>query len=370
MKKGRYVRNLRVLSALFSLLMTTLNASAADTVRISAVGDIMMGTTFPREILPPEDGGQIFDQVSAVLKDGDIVFGNLEGPLIDGGEAAKCKVESDTCYEFRTPVRYVSHLKKAGFTVMNIANNHASDFGPEGIGSTVAALESAGIRAVGGHSVAILNVKGRRIAIVGFSYTTPSVYSYSMLDIPAAMRIVGELKKSNDIVIVSFHGGAEGKAAAHVYDQDEVFLNEERGNVVRFSRSVIDAGADMVIGHGPHVVRAMDVYRGKLIAFSLGNFLTYERFNISGPNGLSVILKADLDAETGNFMEGELIPVKLLNEGIPEIDPASEGVELIKNLTADDMGSPVLLIADDGILKLLKKGQNDAVLKTRRDDVP
>jgi hypothetical protein len=85
---------------------------------------------------------------------------------------------------------------------------------------------------------------------------------------------------------------------------------------------------------------------------------------------LSVILKADLDAETGNFMEGELIPVKLLNEGIPEIDPASEGVELIKNLTADDMGSPVLLIADDGILKLLKKGQNDAVLKTRRDDVP
>ncbi|HEX9137513.1 MAG TPA: CapA family protein [Nitrospirota bacterium] len=164
----------------------------------------------------------------------------------------------------------------------------------------------------------------------------------------AAQKIIQELKAVNDLVIVSFHGGAEGASAAHVTGEDEVFLGEERGNVVAFAKAVIDAGADLVIGHGPHVLRALDVYKDKLIVYSLGNFLTYERFNLDGPNGLSVILKARIDTSTGSFIDGELVPVKLVNEGIPVRDPKGRGITMIRKLTKEDIPGQKLSFADDG----------------------
>ncbi len=303
------------------VIVIPINVFAADYITIIAVGDIMMGSTYPEDMLPPNDGEGIFYGVKEELKGGDIVFGNLEGPLIDGGIPSKCKDKtSKLCFEFRTPIRYVQHLKHAEFNVMGIANNHFFDFGIEGIRSTIDTLASVNIQATGGDTVAYFDLKNKKVAVVGFSYKS-SPYAYSILDIPGAKEIVGNIKKENDIVIVSFHGGAEGRGALQVMDSDEMFAGERRGNVVKFSKAVIDAGADMVIGHGPHVLRKFETYKGKLIAYSLGNLLTYGMFNIEGPNGLSVILKAKIDVETGDIIGYELIPVRLLNGGIPQIDP-------------------------------------------------
>jgi poly-gamma-glutamate capsule biosynthesis protein CapA/YwtB (metallophosphatase superfamily) len=318
-----------------------------NSLTIAAVGDIMMGTTYPENLLPPNDGAGIFESVKDAFQGSDIVFGNLEGPLVDEGITTKCKTPGKTCYAFKTPTRYVAYLREAGFTILNIANNHASDFGTDGIESTLRALCGAGIQYIGGKAIAHFEIKGKRTAIVGFSYFD-SPYSLSMLDIDAARKYVRELKASNDLVIVSFHGGAEGASAEHVTDEDEVFLGEERGNVVAFAKSVIDAGADLVIGHGPHVLRALEVYKDKLIIYSLGNFLTYERFNLDGPNGLSVILKVRLDTSTGNFIDGYLVPVKLVNEGIPVRDPKERGITLIRKLTKEDNPGQKFSFADDG----------------------
>jgi hypothetical protein len=149
---------------------------------------------------------------------------------------------------------------------------------------------------------------------------------------------------------VSFHGGAEGSRAQHVSDMHEEFLGEDRGNVIAFAHTVIDAGADLVIGHGPHVLRALELYRGKLVAYSLGNFLVYERFNLDGPNGVSVVLRASLDPVSGDFLEGRLVPVSLGTQGLPAPDPSRAGLRLIKKLTREDFGETGLIIEEDGLL--------------------
>lgn len=324
-------------------------AHAGEVITIAAVGDIMMGSDYPEAKLPPRDGEGIFDAVKQAFSGQDIVFGNLEGPLLDGGTSTKCEKLS-VCYAFRTPTRYVQYLREAGFTAVGVANNHASDFGDEGRESTLSTLAAAGIQAAGGEAVARFTIRGKKVALAGFSFSTPSQYSFSLLDINGAKLVVRDLKKENDLVIVSFHGGAEGGTAQHVPGKAEVFMGEERGDEMRFARAVVDAGADLVIGHGPHVLRALQVYRGKLIAYSLGNFLAYERFNLDGPNGRSVVLQARLDAETGDFLGGSLVPVRLVNEGIPEPDPERKAVALVKALTRKDVPQAGIVISADGAL--------------------
>jgi len=322
-----------------------------QTLTITAVGDIMMGTTYPEPLLPPHDGQGIFDAVRSSFQGADILFGNLEGPLLDEGESTKCKKPGKTCYAFKTPVRYVAYLKDAGFSALNIANNHASDFGREGIESTISTLGAAEIQPVGGPKVATYTIKNRRIAVVGFFYFE-GPYAYAMQNKIEAAKIVRSLKETNDLVIVSFHGGAEGSTAQHVTGAIEAFLGEDRGNVAAFAHSVIDAGADLVIGSGPHVLRALEVYQGKLIAYSLGNFLAYERFNLDGPNGVSAVLLVHLDTVSGDFLDGQLVPVKLGTQGIPVPDSSRKAVTLIRNLTKQDIKEPGLIIADDGALQL------------------
>ena len=346
--------NLRIPIVLCLLLLgqPALLAAGSEPLTLTAVGDIMMGSTGQRTALPPNDGEGLFQEVSAHLRGGDLVFGNLEGTLSDGEEGGKCREEkSPWCFEFRTPARYVGHLKHNGFNVVNLANNHAWDFGPEGIRNTLETLQGAGIKAAGGTALAFFEIRGKRIVVAGFSYKA-SKYSYSILEIPQAAEIVRQLKANHDLVIVSFHGGAEGRSAQHVADRNEVFLGENRGNVVRFARSVVEAGADLVLGHGPHVLRAMEVYQGKLIAYSLGNFLTYGLFNLKGPNGISTILKVRLDPETGRFLDGQLVPVKLVNGGLPEIDPEGEGVRIVRRLSEEDLDTRQLTVDEDGCLRV------------------
>ena len=307
-------------------------------IRVAAVGDIMMGTTFPEPILPPEDGATLFRSVAPLLAGHDIVFGNLEGPLTDASLSPKCpkpRYNGRPCFAFRTPPRFAARLAEAGFTAVNVANNHSLDFGMEGLDNTLDVLDAAGVEAVGGERVAVYSISGRSVAVAGFSYSLPTRYVHPLLDAEAAREIVAELKSDYDLVVVSFHGGAEGARAMRVTDAEEEFLGENRGNVVRFARTVVDAGADLVVGHGPHVPRAIEVYRGKLIAYSLGNFAVYSMFNIKGPSGLGYVLQAALDPETGNVVRFRTPSVALRHPGIPEPDPSGKAETLLRRLSEE-----------------------------------
>jgi poly-gamma-glutamate capsule biosynthesis protein CapA/YwtB (metallophosphatase superfamily) len=253
------------------------------------------------------------------------------------------------CFAFSTPTRYARYLKDAGFNVLNIANNHSYDFGSEGIKSTVETLDALAIRSIAAGKVERLDIKGKRVVLVGFSFSSPSPYSVN--DITAAKQMVIDLKMSNDLVIISFHGGAEGKQYLHLVNSNEIFLGEDRGNVMAFSEAMIDSGADLVLGHGPHVLRAIELYKKKLIVYSLGNFLTYGRFNIADENGISTILKVNISLSTGDFADGKIIPLRLVNRGIPEPDPDNNAVKLIRELTAKDIGQRDLIITAEGRLE-------------------
>jgi len=326
---------------LLALLLPARGASGADiVVRVTAVGDIMMGTTFPEDILPPDDGATLFTDVRPLLSGADIVFGTLEGTLTEGGVSPKCGDWKPVpggrpCFAFRTPPRYAFYLAEAGFDVLNVANNHSLDFGLDGLDNTLAALDNAGIQAAGGERVARFSVHGKAVAVAGFSYSFPTRYVHPLLDIPRAQKIVSDLKATHDIVIVSFHGGAEGSAALAVRDADEEFLGERRGNPVRFAHAAVDAGADLVLGHGPHVPRALEVYRGKLIAYSLGNFVVYSMFNLKGPSGVSYVLQAELSADTGQILSVRTPSVELRNLGIPYVDPAGRAEALLRKLSEE-----------------------------------
>jgi poly-gamma-glutamate capsule biosynthesis protein CapA/YwtB (metallophosphatase superfamily) len=318
--------------------VATCPVESLPAIRVAAVGDIMMGTTFPESILPPEDGATLFRSVAPLLAGHDVVFGNLEGPLTDLERSPKCpkaRPNGRPCFAFRTPPRYAARLVEAGFTAVNVANNHALDFGVEGLDNTLAILDAAGIEAVGGERVAVFTIEGKSVAVAGFSYSLRTRYVHPLQDIEAAQEIVAELKGEYDLVVVSFHGGAEGAQAMRVTDAEEEFKGENRGNVVRFARAVVDAGADLVLGHGPHVPRAIEVYRGKLIAYSLGNFAVYSMFNIKGPSGLGYALQAEFDPETGDVLRFRTPSITLLHPGIPHPDPSGKAEALLRSLSEE-----------------------------------
>lgn len=314
-------------------------------ITIAAVGDIMIGTDFPTDRLPPEDGATSFSGVTGVLGAADVTFGNLEGVLQDGGEPFKVCKNPKLCYLFRTPERYARYFSEAGFDVMSLANNHARDFGEEGRDSSMRALSEWGISHSGRiGDVARFTSGDYTLAMIAFA---PNPGSHDINDIEGAAELVRSLSVENDLVLVSFHGGAEGKDAQHVTFEPEEYYGEQRGDVVAFSRRMIDEGADLVIGHGPHVVRAVELYQNRLIAYSLGNFNTYYGISIAGIKGLAPILNVTLN-EDGEFLNGRIVSTRQARPGGPQPDPGHEAARLIKALTLSDFGTTNLVIDDEG----------------------
>ncbi|HUQ08981.1 MAG TPA: CapA family protein [Steroidobacteraceae bacterium] len=322
-------------------------ARAHPGLTLAAVGDIMLGTDYPENILPDDDGLSFLDGVTPLLSTPDVTFGNFEGVLLDGGEPVKqCKNKAQ-CFLFRTPTRYARYLKLAGFDAMSLANNHARDFGEEGRTSSMAALEAEGIHTSGREgTVASFIANGRRIALVAFA---PNVGSNSLNDPQIGLPLVSELAAKNDIVIVSFHGGAEGNGAEKLPFAREIFAGEDRGNVVEFAHQMIDAGADLVLGHGPHVVRPIELYRDRLIAYSLGNFATYYGISVEGIRGIAPILMVTLDDE-GKFVGGKIEPTIQLRPAGPALDPEKKVIKLMRELTTVAFPDGALTIAEDGAL--------------------
>ena len=324
-----------------------------EPITIAAGGDIMMGSPFPNDTrMPPNDGADTFKLVAPIFQKADIAFANLEGPIIDDGVSAKCGAASSHCFAFRMPTRYGKYLKDAGFDVLSVANNHASDFGEAGRASTRKTLDDLGIKYAGSDTgqfaTTILEVKGKKIGFAGFDHNSvqPNVN-----DLDFARQLISALKKKNDLVVVSFHGGAEGSSQQHVPNHSEVFYGEERGNLPAFAHTVIDAGADLVIGHGPHVLRGMEIYKDHLIAYSLGNFAAYGWFQIAGATAETMVLEVTVGAD-GKFISGKINPFKLVGRGILSEDESKAAIADVRNLSNADFGASAPKIADDGTISI------------------
>jgi poly-gamma-glutamate capsule biosynthesis protein CapA/YwtB (metallophosphatase superfamily) len=311
-------------------------------VAIVATGDIVMGST-PN--LPPDGGRSFFSDVQTDLA-GDVVLGNLEGTLSTGG-SSKCGARSTNCFAFHTPPSYARWLTRAGFTVMNLANNHAYDFGEEGLQETIAALDRAGLLYTGRpDQITVQKVGKIRVATVGFA---PYRWAASLTDIAAAKKLVEAADRVADVVVVTMHAGAEGQDHQHVRRGTELFLGENRGDPKRFAHAVVDAGADLVVGSGPHVLRGMEWYRGRLIAYSLGNFAGYDVFSLGGALSTSGILRVTLDG-AGRFEAGRLVPTHMVGAGVPALDPSEAAHGQVRSLSRDDFGRHGVKVSPDGIL--------------------
>lgn len=342
----------------YILFLCTSSVSIAQ-LNIKAVGDVMMGSRTPKTVIPPKNGKVFIDSTAKLLKDADITFGNLEGVFIsDDVKPQKCSDASrkaGRCYEFGMPDSLAYTLKKLHFTVMSGDNNHASDYGYQGVNHTQNTLDKHTILYASKKKPVIIQKDSLSIVVVSFGH---SGVSWHVKDLENTKKIISSLHEENDLVIVSFHGGAEGFSAQHTPNKTETYYNENRGNVIAFAHTAIDAGADLIIGHGPHVLRGIELYKNKLICYSLGNFLTYGNINITGVKGVSVVMDIILNEKTGDFQTGNIIPMHQTGRGIPSYDSNFEGIKLIKKLTKTDFPHSPLTITDEGKLEIITQKNN------------
>lgn len=362
-------------------------------IRLVGIGDTMIGSSYPRGMMPPEgeNDPKPLAQIREYFEGADIGFANLEGTICEGGLAEKCltpkpspsptlptlplipggeddeELEDEPeavvqlisqpspkpspsatprrCYAFRSPPRMGNYLKDAGINLASLANNHIQDFGDQCRADTEKNLDSLGIKYSGRPGTfSEMEIRGIKVAMVAFHSNT---HSNNSLDFKAGAKLVREIRKDFPIVIVSFHGGAEGFAAMHVTKKPEIFAGENRGDVVRFAHTMIDAGASLVLGHGPHVPRAMEFYKGRLIAYSLGNFATYRLFNLSGFNQLAPMLDISLDKK-GRFVSGKIVPFRQLGQGIPTADTHGTAIDIVRFLSHEDFPKTGAQFAQDG----------------------
>jgi poly-gamma-glutamate capsule biosynthesis protein CapA/YwtB (metallophosphatase superfamily) len=326
------------------------SSSGSGKVVITGVGDIMLGSCYPdSRHLPPHDNPYLLlESIADTLSASDITFGNLEGSFLDHGAPWKKCRDTSICYVFRMPERYVSALKSTGFDILSLANNHFGDFGTPGRIRTRKLLDSTGIKYAGlvEHPYTIFR---KDSLIYGFIAFSPVSGTVNMNETDNAAALVRKLADTCDIVIVSFHGGAEGAQYQHVPKKHELFHGEDRGDVYAFAHKMIDNGADVVFGHGPHVTRTIEVYHERFIAYSMGNFCTYGGINLAGPNGLAPIVKITTDL-SGKFLSGRIIPVYQDWPGGVKYDNGKRVINKIRELMAADINDGVVDLSPSGAI--------------------
>ncbi|HET7040643.1 MAG TPA: CapA family protein [Gemmatimonadales bacterium] len=334
-------------------------------MRLTFTGDINLGTSLLKGGVPADTLPSPFAQVDSLFT-GDLVIGNFEGAFSDTLPAAKCEGRSN-CYEFRTPHWMVRRLVEAGFTTLNQANNHASDLGVPGRDETRQVMDSVGIQhygILGEISFDTIRVgdSSTVVAVVGF---TTYDFAYDLLQIDRAKAVVDSVAQLADVVIVTFHGGAEGKKATHVKRGMDRMGGEKRGDLRRFTHAVIDAGADVVVGHGPHVLRAMEFYKGRLIAYSMGNFVTWHGFNMTGVNGLTGVLQLVVNGD-GSFASGRFVPLRQVKWVGAVPDRSRAALAQVRALTRADFPATGARFAADGAITAPPPPRPSAPRRARR----
>ncbi len=317
--------------------------SKPGSVSISFVGDTILGDT---PDLPP-DPAHYLDNVQAALGHAQIVFGNLEGTLTTATTSKCGSGPSPNCFDFKNPPAYAGVFKGDGFEVLNSANNHSHDFGSQGVAQTSAALKAHGIAQTGlPGQIAVVDAGDTKVAFVGFA---PYRVTNYLLDFATARTLIHKADDEADVVVVYMHAGAEGAGATHVTGHEEHAYGEDRGNPRRFAHFAVANGADLVLASGPHVLRGMEFYGHRLIAYSLGDFASWHNFGTAGIVGLSGILQLTVGPK-GWFTSGHLVSVKLSGTGRPLHDYSRQSVELVRTLSNEDFGPHAARFADDGTI--------------------
>lgn len=325
------------------LLMSLLMSCPAWSLTITAVGDIMMGTDYP-------DGAGIserdfFQSARPFFSASDIRIGNLEGTLYDGEQNPDGKRGGKNRYLFRTPTRLARHLVDAGFNFLSLANNHSRDFGRNGLVSTkqTLAANDIGFSSKDGE-VAEIEIGGERVAIISADYYAGA---RSITTPEALYREIRNLNSRYDIVIVVVHAGGEGMLATNTLKGKEIFLGENRGDSIGFARRAVDEGADLILMAGPHVPRGLEVYRDRLIAYSLGNFLTEKGISISGIQGLAPLLEVQIDHE-GRFTGGNIHSFQQVRGRPVGLDMGKRAFRLMSRMSQEDFPESMPLFSSDG----------------------
>lgn len=332
---------------LFFLLITSMKAWADVNggITLTAVGDIMMGTTYPSNMLPQDEGKSFFTQAAPYIQASDIRFGNFEGTFYEGPPQADGKTPGPNRYLFRTPVDYVSRLVEADFNVVSLANNHSKDFGQAGLTSTKNILKMAGIQySSKDGEVAEFNIGSVKVALIAVDFKNGA---RSILQPNSIYTEIEKLKKSYAVVMVSAHVGGEGAGAERVVNRDEIFLGENRGNSIAFARKAIDSGADVLIMHGPHVPRGIEVYRGRVVLYSLGNFATGAGISLSGNAAIAPLVRVKIDFN-GEFIQGQVFSFVQTRESGTILDPQQRALKLIRQLSELDFASSMPQFKDNG----------------------
>lgn len=302
--------------------------AAAATVSITWVGDMTFGTL---NAWPAAGTGSLLAGVKPHLRS-NLTLGNLES-VLGTLPMFKCAPHEKDCYQFEAPGDTALDLKHDGFAAVNVANNHTLDAGPAGEASTEAALRAAHLRWTGRPGqITYVTRNGVKIALLGFA---PWPYDADALDISAAEALVRQAKQHAQVVIVMEHLGGEGDSYRHVRPGEEYFLGQDRGDSIAFTHGVIDAGADLVMGSGPHVLRGFQWYHGHLIAYSLGNFCGYYTVGLDAYTSISAILHVTLNAQ-GQFVRGSITPLQLVGAGTPQVDPNRTAITYVNALSDDD----------------------------------
>lgn len=331
-------------SAHAALAVASVSASsssvAAQPIVIRAVGDVVLGTNYPRMRLPDENNKKRIANLAQIFQGADVVVGNLEGVLYDQGESRK-DISQASYYAFRMPESYAKTLREMGFNVLSLANNHALDFGIDGLRATKKALLAESIQASGvpGGDTAAVAVRNTTVAFLSYSYLSQLS---SMHNDAQVAQDIATAKQTASIVVVTVHAGGEGEDASGTPVADEYYLNEYRGNIRKFATLAIDAGASAVFGHGPHVVRPYEVYKGQPIFFSLGNFVGFGSLSKAGKLGSSIVAEVRLSPE-GRFMGAGIIPLKMDDLGIPSPDYSAKTLSLLDSLLAENLEKQPLL---------------------------
>jgi len=361
----------------YANLLPATTGQTATVLRVRTAGDTMLGN-IAAEKMP--DGNPLLP-VLDLLSDADYSFLNLEGPVCDiEGIESKCDrrereilegrrkaVEESKCYVFRSPSVCVDYLARAGVDAVSLSNNHLFDFDVDCATNTVRILKERGIKPFGfkqntaapdNTTLAEAKVNGYTITLAGFNFSASGGYLLPVQEVARAEKLVREARKKSHFVFVMFHAGAEGAENSRVPDGTEFYFKENRGDVKKFARAMVDAGAALVVGHSPHVLRGVELYKGRLIAYSLGNFATYAGFSLNSPNNLGAVLEAALD-EKGRLTYGTVFSTiqsyatcnaKPCTKLMP--DPQNRALKRIQQLSMADFPKSALKIGDGKYIPL------------------
>jgi poly-gamma-glutamate synthesis protein (capsule biosynthesis protein) len=277
------------------------------------------------DLIASAGGAAPLAEVAPTLKAADVAVGNLESTLSDGGSPAKGKDVT-----FRGDPAAIAGLKEAGFDAVSIANNHVLDYGADALADSISLLDEAGITHAGAGKdqaaawkPASFEANGAKVAYLAFSHIVPAGFiaqpdragmASGRMDMQLVDDAIREAKKNHDYVLVSFHWGVEYEDFANATQEQN-------------AHRAVDAGADMVLAHHPHVIQGVEFYKGRLIAYSLGDFV-FDHY--SRKTGEAFILNAKLGPNGVEDVTAK--PVYLDGHGRPEFVEGSDATTILARL--------------------------------------